>query len=738
MANVAELTADSVATLAVSVDSQAFCDEWQQWCSDMTQNVSRDQPVSSKRKGWTALSHIFCRLAGMTKVAGVKRDASAVAAKLAPAMLQTLHNTDDGSAWEACLRALSAVLSAVPSAMRHHEEALMSATASVLMTPSPAMHADRRQAALCLALLPQVAATSEAWAARMQGLLVTLHAVLDVAMLGLEDRKFVTACRATVNPAAQALAKAAEPTSNGTRSLAPPLRQAGGLLDCLLHLLSRPAAAAPLPLGSLLGVSARILAVDVENAAALGLQSTSVSLLGELAAALPGLHSVALALVAASLRCGGDSAIAHHAAAARLLASQLKRLTVGDAASHWTVRCAVYDSAAEVLQVGGFAATRILAQPAINAAQQELLGTQSNAAAGAASASWRTDQGDGFSSGAVRPAKKRRHHVDTIKKSGRGSDVTELRGPSTMPSAWGSVKERQEEAARREASQLLAAVLRGGVARLPLPLRAQVDALALFCAHTASEAAAAVGQQVGGPTAGAATASLLAALQTLLAAVTAASGFRYPYLPRAMALFRRHAQSSNAELCGWCTLALSSCEAVLHPRAVTLYPPQAPIAAAAAAAIDAASAAATTAAPAAIIPLLPPAEKGRSSSVIPLSKAMAAAIVIPATGASMSTPDLAATLSLPLAAPASASPVAHAATGNTQLLPPVGLREDVVPAVADLQGLQSVPVAQPSQGPSGDVRQHTVQGLPFCSSDSEGSLPDIDSGGSDSEGSSDV
>lgn len=38
----------------------------------------------------------------------------------------------------------------------------------------------------------------------------------------------------------------------------------------------------------------------------------------------------------------------------------------------------------------------------------------------------------------------------------------------------GGVHERQDEAAQQGASQLLAAVLQGGVARLPLPLRAQV------------------------------------------------------------------------------------------------------------------------------------------------------------------------------------------------------------------------------------------------------------------------
>lgn len=62
-----------------------------------------------------------------------------------------------------------------------------------------------------------------------------------------------------------------------------------------------------------------------------------MSLLGDLAAALPGLHSIVLTLVAVALRCGGEVAIAHHTAAARLLASQLRRLTVGGTITHWTV-----------------------------------------------------------------------------------------------------------------------------------------------------------------------------------------------------------------------------------------------------------------------------------------------------------------------------------------------------------------------------------------------------------------
>lgn len=86
--------------------------------------------------------------------------------------------------------------------------------------------------------------------------------------------------RATVDPKAQILAAAANPSSGGTRSLEPPLRQLGGLLDCILHMLTRQSiAAAPLPLASLLAASARILAADLDNAAAFGEPATFSALL---------------------------------------------------------------------------------------------------------------------------------------------------------------------------------------------------------------------------------------------------------------------------------------------------------------------------------------------------------------------------------------------------------------------------------------------------------------------------
>lgn len=70
--------------------------------------------------------------------------------------LHSVAPTEDGELWEAALRALAAVLAAVPSALRHHESALTAAVAAVLLSPVPSGHCSRRQAALCLALLPQV------------------------------------------------------------------------------------------------------------------------------------------------------------------------------------------------------------------------------------------------------------------------------------------------------------------------------------------------------------------------------------------------------------------------------------------------------------------------------------------------------------------------------------------------------------------------------------------------------
>ena len=70
--------------------------------------------------------------------------------------LHAMAPAEDGELWEAALRALAAVLAAVPSALRHHESALTDAVAVVLLSPVPSGHFSRRQAALCLALLPQV------------------------------------------------------------------------------------------------------------------------------------------------------------------------------------------------------------------------------------------------------------------------------------------------------------------------------------------------------------------------------------------------------------------------------------------------------------------------------------------------------------------------------------------------------------------------------------------------------
>lgn len=211
--------------------------------------------------------------------------------------------------------------------------------------------------------------------------------------------------------------------------------------------------------------------------------------------------------------------------------------------------------------------------------------------------------------------------------------------------------------------------------------------------------------------------------------------------------------------------ALSSCEAVLHPQAVTLYPPQAPLAAAAAATVDAASAAATTAAAATVtaaaataaaattpsahiaLPDEPRTEAARLSPPQPVSQATIVSSGLPAGtgGRPAGTAVTAAPVIAVRQAEKHVSPVIDAAAvrdaeADLALHTAVNMEGMTAPTLPDAQQLQPVATHPESQaGPSKERRPVPVaaaQMLPPCSSDSEGSLPDIDSGGSESEASS--
>mmetsp|Transcript_33644 Transcript_33644/g.74492 ORF Transcript_33644/g.74492 Transcript_33644/m.74492 type:complete len:944 (+) Transcript_33644:69-2900(+) len=582
---------------------------------------------------FTALAELFNRLLEVVDVPGVRREASPIASKTAgtalgllapqlqPAGTQQAPANEGGtdkapSSAEpaaaaaalaspalqlAALEAVAAALAALPTSLKGHAPNLEKALADLVAGQAaggaarPAVPGEvRRAAARCLALLPRCLGDSETWSQQARRALLSAHECLDVVFMGLDDADLAARCREPLQlsssepspgllpPVPGVTATAAAAATNGvTAKSAPPLKSLRPALDtlaALLGLLERMLVApypapVPVPAGPLLGLCTRMLRMDEGAVVAAGRVPSSSTMFAELCTAMPAVRCTAWGMLSLLHEVARTALAPLVLPAGRLIAEGLRRArargTAALAAAGPAERSAMYRSAVRAVQVAGLPLARQLAPEALGAAMVELYGSGAVAAAlevpglqqqqqqGAAAAAPSQHSG--------RPAKK-------AKTSGSDVAVAAAAAAAATGGAVPAGGTPADLAAQGHALQLLAAVVQVAGGCLTPELRARYDSLAVHVACCCSDAAAQVSREPG---AGAVAAAAVRALQLqsyrlLQVTLLAPCSHRAPYLSQALSLFRRGCSESSAELSSWCTAAVLSCEALLHPRSLPI------------------------------------------------------------------------------------------------------------------------------------------------------------------------
>ncbi|CAL8470253.1 g9795 [Coccomyxa elongata] len=526
-----------------------------------------------RRSTWAALRSLFVRISQMLELPGVRQEGAALAGKLAGALGPIIKRkqgdaesmTGSTAAVEIeAFEALAAALAAVPTAFRSHLKQLGQFAGEALCGEHSSA-ALRAAASHCLLLLPHVTGQAEQWSDAVQDVLATAHLQLDILYLGLEDPAAAKTYRATVKPDARGLQAGGEPagTIQNAQMVVLARKRLAALLDCLERLLTQAAPTpVPVPGSAVVQLCARVLSVDSFLQA--GRASPSAAAYMELLAVLPGMHAAAAKLLQLLLEVGGGALLPLHKSVTRLLADCLRRLAADPplflATSSWLVRREVYTCVAALMRTGGWGPVRDLAAPVMQCMLLELYSVAPGGAAQAPKAS-----------GGSKQAKKRKRAKAEDDLAGISSGSALLASAHGLKSLSPAVDMRNA-AAQVAALTMVEELYKVGGAILGLEARAQLDATV---AHQAATAAA--GCERASRSGAAAPHSVqgvrLAAMRALLASVLAPCSHRPPFIAQALHFFRQGLTSADAELRAFCVGALLACEAFMHPRSQSPWPP---------------------------------------------------------------------------------------------------------------------------------------------------------------------
>ncbi|CAI5500128.1 unnamed protein product [Closterium sp. Naga37s-1] len=140
-----------------------------------------------------ALADLSSRLATLSHVQSVRKEAGTLAGKLWPFLAEMMGGTESTQAWSVCLSLLSLLLRSFPSSFKHHVpamEALLVAKLSSPNAPASIVHS----CCSLLVLLPRASNDPSLWSAFMRRLLLSTHADLDTLLSGFEDGKGRECC----------------------------------------------------------------------------------------------------------------------------------------------------------------------------------------------------------------------------------------------------------------------------------------------------------------------------------------------------------------------------------------------------------------------------------------------------------------------------------------------------------------------------------------------------------------
>jgi len=549
--------------------------------------TSSTQSEDTLQASWRLMAAIFRRTGRLLHIPGVRRDAAPLANKLTTAISLAAGEkaTTNPATSELAFSALYAALLAVPTSFKPHMKTLEPVVCRAMLSCSSSISAAGNNSApaaaiVAFAALSRAGGDSSDWSAAAQRLLVSAHALLDQAYLGLEPSGLVDNCRqgldstATILPGVVDAASNTTTTIGGMDSYALTFGQLNAILSSLEALLTTTfPTPIPLPSSPLLLLATRLLSVDVDSVAERPAASTGK--LAELCLRLPALHSQALHLLKTLTLIAGVQLTPLLLSVARTLGGQLGRVAIDPAEIEITkvcprVKISLYNATVVVLRAGGVAAARQLAPILLQCAYVEIYGIAAPSEKGADAHLMNHTNRRG---GAIeaQPARKRAKHAKH-----RGDDFINIDGLDNA----GSINELAPLRTQSAFLEVLEALLEAGASLLTFGQRACVDDIVAHAACTAADAALKTRHTAEGGDAAPLVNLQLASLKALLASVLAPASYRPPHVSLALSLFKNGVRHQSQGISQFSNHALLCCEALMHPRALPRPAPLRPTSAA--------------------------------------------------------------------------------------------------------------------------------------------------------------
>ncbi|CAH2034466.1 unnamed protein product [Thlaspi arvense] len=503
----------------------------------------------------TAISDLLTRL---SRFSNTKKDAVSHAAKVILPIIKLLDEDSSESLWESIVHLLSTIVILFPAAVHNNYDKIEAAIASKIFSEKTSSNMLKKFAHF-LALLPKAnKGDASSWSLMMQKLLISINVHLNNFFQGLEEE--------TIGK--KALQRLAPP---GKDSPLPLGGQNGGLDDaawsseqlivsrvsalmfcCSTMLTSSFKSKVNIPVGSLLSLVERVLAVNGSLPRSMSPFMTGIQ--QELVCAeLPTLHSSALELLSATIKCIRSQLLPYAASVVRLVSSYFRKCSFPE------LRIKLYSITKTLLKSMGVGMAMQLAQEVVSNASVDLDLTTLERFDAVSS------KNPSFTNGGVLKAcsKKRKHS----NRSGVEAEnaVFEVGVPHNHSSSPISLKIAALEA--------LETLLTIGGALGSDSWRERVDNLLMTTATNAC-----VGKWANAETyhclPNKSTTDLvefqLAALRAFSASLVSPSRVRPAFLAEGLELFRTGKCQAGMEVAGFCAHALMSLEVVIHPRALPL------------------------------------------------------------------------------------------------------------------------------------------------------------------------
>lgn len=502
--------------LIKNVHSTLFTNSFPEWAKIVLSTMKQRKLPDEDTVGWRCLAALFSRLESVSvHAAAAKREAAALASKMIAAFLSLDMNQP---VTPEALIALQIALNVVPGTFRHQSKALEATFTKLALTPHP-----RKSAQKCLVMLPRSFGDSDSWSVLAQSLLATAHGLLDAMFYGFENGQTFESARNDIDPSAVSLIPLPTPGASTLTELRTSAEVFKSVLQCLDMVLQTPyPVPVPLPTSAIIALIQRIVSIEARH---------GVPRETELLLALPGIVVTALDLLHTLISHGHMVAVC----------GDIARMLVRCLESHHRifhhssrVQRSILECISRLLQVGGMAVVRMVSAPLLLAVEGAIYKD--------------VPQSPGEPQMPLSKKQKQRKNQSAATLS---PTIVEATVPDIHTTA---------------ALGALELLLTQGALLLSQEDLYKADAFALHAAVTIEAAFQKMSSDnSGGPCA--VSIAQLASYKALLSSVLAPVNYRPSYLPQAVRLYTRGLKHPSCTVADWCSKALESLEALLHPRA---------------------------------------------------------------------------------------------------------------------------------------------------------------------------